>query len=442
MIVTQLIDNLYKGVDEIAQEVSSQEDVRQDVRNEIKEAVGNLSRFKYKLQTNKALELFDENREKDDLDVFVWNNFIRKLPEDDSTFYFTCWLYAECYVYRRLRQFFENFKILGNFDYFHKQKFDALQSSLQPLGDILVITRFKNLSPEEKEMNFHKFLRVDLWGNRNDLSISLGKAVEQNKDNIFEVVESYDSFILSNDSVKVWEHLACEFEEERIVDFVLDNVGMELVSDFLLADFLLEQKLCTKVRFHVKVMPWFISDVTATDFDETIKEMSKVPGPLSDFADKLQGYLKEEKLLLMPKTLFWTWPYEFYEMANVDEKLYNTLQESYLVIFKGDLNYRKLLGDFLWDFTEDFGKCLKGFLPSSVCSLRTIKADLVCGLQPGVAEKLDAQNPKWMYAGEYGVIQFQGEFGLISEELIIFECLPDLKFEDKSLLETMEKEEK
>lgn len=275
---------------------------------------------------------------------------------------------------------------------------------------MFIYFRFEQLSLQEKEKNFHKFLRVDLWGNRNDLSISLGKSVEQKEDNIFEVVNSYDNFILSDHSAKIWEHLACEFEGERIIDFVLDNVGMELVSDFLLADFLLEQKLCTKVRFHVKVMPWFISDVTATDFDETIKEMAKFSCILNDFAAKLQRYIKDGKLVLMPKTLFWTWPYEFYEMARVDEKLYNTLQESYLVIFKGDLNYRKLLGDFLWDFTEDFGKCLKGFLPSSVCSLRTIKADLVCGLQPGVAEKLDAQNPKWMYAGEYGVIQFQGLF--------------------------------
>lgn len=323
MILTQLIDNLYKRFDEIAEEVgTSNEDVKQAVRNELKEAVGCVSRLKYKLQTNKTLELFDENREKDDLDVFAWNNFIRKLSEDESTFYFTCWLYAECYVYRRLRYFFENFKYLGSFDYFHKQKFDALQSSLQPLSDILEITRFKELSPGDKEINFHKFLRVDLWGNRNDLSISLGQAVEKKEDNIFKVVESYDSFILSDDSKKVWEHLAYEFEGERIVDFVLDNVGMELASDLLLADFLLEQKLCTKVRFHVKVMPWFISDVTPTDFDETIKEMSKVPGVLSDFAGKLQRYIKDDKLF------FWTWPYEFHEMAKVNEKLYNPLQES------------------------------------------------------------------------------------------------------------------
>uniref|UniRef100_T1GY00 Sugar phosphate phosphatase n=1 Tax=Megaselia scalaris TaxID=36166 RepID=T1GY00_MEGSC len=119
VILTQLIDNLYKGVDDIARDISEDEEVK-----------------KYQ----KTLELFDENREKDDLDVFVWNNFIRKLPEDANTFYFTCWLYAECYVYRRIKQFFENFKVLGNFDYFHKQKFDALQSSLKPLSDILVIT--------------------------------------------------------------------------------------------------------------------------------------------------------------------------------------------------------------------------------------------------------------------------------------------------------------
>jgi len=38
--------------------------------------------------------------------------------------------------------------------------------------------------------------------------------------------------------------------------------------------------------------------------------------------------------------------------------------------------------------------------------LRTVKADLICGLGEGVAEQLFAKDKEWMLTGEYGVIQF------------------------------------
>lgn len=48
-------------------------------------------------------------------------------------------------------------------------------------------------------------------------------------------------------------------------------------------------------------------------------------------------------------------------MKEINENLYNKLAESHIAIFKGDLNYRKLIGDFTWDYTEDFRTCLRGF---------------------------------------------------------------------------------
>lgn len=47
-----------------------------------------------------------------------------------------------------------------------------------------------------------------------------------------------------------------------------------------------------------------------------------------------------------------------------------------------------------------------GFQPTNVCTLRTIKADLACGLPQGKAEELFAKDKEWMLTGEYGTIQF------------------------------------
>lgn len=49
------------------------------------------------------------------------------------------------------------------------------------------------------------------------------------------------------------------------------------------------------------------------------------------------------------------------------------------------------------------------FRPTNLCSLRTVKADLICELKPGVAEKIAKQDALWMQTGQYGVIHFAKE---------------------------------
>ena len=46
--------------------------------------------------------------------------------------------------------------------------------------------------------------------------------------------------------------------------------GVELYSDLCLADALLHYGLADEVVFHGKPFPWFVSDVTRDDFDETL----------------------------------------------------------------------------------------------------------------------------------------------------------------------------
>lgn len=131
---------------------------------------------------------------------------------------------------------------------------------------------------------------------------------------------------------------------------------------------------------------------------------------LKNAGEKWTNYLKEGKFVLVePTSDFWTGPYEFFRMQTVDQKLFDHLAESQLLIFKGDLNYRKLLGDINWRPETDFPSSLKHFRPTNICSLRTIKADVVSGLKLGKAETLTAKDPKWMQCGKYGTISFAGK---------------------------------
>merc|ERR1711893_465069 len=69
---------------------------------------------------------------------------------------------------------------------------------------------------------------------------------------------------------------------------------------------------------------------------------------------------------------FWTYPHDFSLMRKDDPTLYSQLSEANLLIFKGDLNYRKLVGDLAWSPTDTFVESLQDFNPAPLVSLRTL----------------------------------------------------------------------
>jgi damage-control phosphatase, subfamily III len=90
--------------------------------------------------------------------------------------------------------------------------------------------------------------------------------------------------------------------------------------------------------------------------------------------------------------------------------------KSDLIIFKGDLNYRKLTGDLMWDKTTPFKTAIQDLATSKlpILSLRTCKADVVVGLPEGVNEKLIKTYKEmgndigefWTSSGKWAVISF------------------------------------
>ena len=64
------------------------------------------------------------------------------------------------------------------------------------------------------------------------------------------------------------------------------------------------------------------------------------------------------------------------------------------------------MGDLNWETTATLKTALQRFLPSSIIPLRSAKADVMVGLEPGQAEKVTEQDPEWMVTGQWGVVQF------------------------------------
>ncbi|KAJ7656673.1 DUF89 domain-containing protein [Mycena rosella] len=254
-----------------------------------------------------------------------------------------------------------------------------------------------------------------------------------------EAQAAREEFILRDDQEKVWSHMK-SLTNAR-VDFVLDNVALTVTSaagfevvlftDLVLADFLVTYTPhVSTVVFHPKLIPWFVSDVTPIDFVETINGLldpSFLPAPegmdvehLRNMVERWKRYVDEGIFALSVPTAtplgggssgalaeFWTSPAPYWDMQIHAPQLWSALKGSNLVIFKGDLNYRKLTGDVQWPAWTPFSTAL-GPLAGSfpLLSLRTNKADVVVGVEREIAERLDGSGSKWRVDGRYALISF------------------------------------
>ncbi|XP_030375108.1 damage-control phosphatase ARMT1 isoform X2 [Scaptodrosophila lebanonensis] len=395
VVLTNVIDTLTKDKNELVARYG------ESAREELKIIIGLISRLKYELQTDKPFQQYNG----EEADREIWNHFITHLPDDERSFYRACWLYSECYTYRKLYSFVENSIFIKEFDYFAKVKEHALTSCIE---DILSLSNTTRRTEKSKEV-FEELMKINLWSNRCDV---LASAAYQNErifnSTVLDDVSAIDSFILINNVSEIWKLLDSKpHKKQQVVDIVLDNAGYELFTDFILAEYMIEKGLATKVRFHVKAHPWFVLDTTEADFKWTLQYLSEH----SDYIISLIGkkylqFLDEGKFELAPVSCFWTSPHPFFAMRDIAPELYQKLQESRLIIFKGDLNGRKILSDVCWDTTQDIKTCLRGFLPTNFCLIRTIKAEVLCGLPKGLNESLTQRDPQWMLTGNYGIIHF------------------------------------
>ena len=105
---------------------------------------------------------------------------------------------------------------------------------------------------------------------------------------------------------------------------------------------------------------------------------------------------------------FWCTGYTFWDLHSEAPDLFLHLSRSDLVFFKGDLNHRKLTYDCAAPASTPFDVAIGPMASAAgapkVCSLRTVKSDVVVGLGDDgdrIAEKLDNNEPGWKISGKY-----------------------------------------
>lgn len=255
-------------------------------------------------------------------------------------------------------------------------------------------------------------LQLSLWGNKGDLSHSAGKEKKEEekkteKQDPHKEQKKMAEILVADESDAIWNHLV-EMNKQSSgpvrVDVICDNYGFELITDLVFGEFLLATKLASQVQYHVKKLPWFVSDTTIPDFH---RALDLVNDHVSKFGDKWRKYLDNGKFALNTDP-FWSLPYDFDWMERKAPGLYEKLKMSSLLILKGDLNYRKATGDLEWPHTVPLRTALRSFAPAPLCMLRGLKAEVVVGLKEGVAEEMGRKHEDWMTSGEFAVIQFYG----------------------------------
>ncbi|KAL8713710.1 MAG: hypothetical protein Q9220_002236 [cf. Caloplaca sp. 1 TL-2023] len=441
------------AIDDLHRAVSKCQDVNKV--DEGKSIVEALAKLKYELQHNRPLTLLlDDGRP----DVADYNSELA--ARGNPTWFNVPWLFAECYLYRRLSTFFALSLHWKSYDVFAQQKLSTFKSSRPAVLELAtkyksLITQLDNKGPgvksaqdieEAERVLFTEMCEICLWGNATDLSLLTSLTYEDiQKLQGAEARKRSEKNILVNDLPAAYQSLRAAKEKNphgpRRVDIVLDNAGFELFVDLILAGYLLAAGLATQIVLHPKSIPWFVSDVLPADFASLLNALSdpqtfngmtsgdedkskNASQPLSEketnelafLFEHWSGLHQEGQLMIRPN-LFWTGPGSYWRLPTTAPSLYEDLKESELVIFKGDLNYRKLAGDAMWSPTTAFTEAIGPMGVGSgirTLALRTCKADVVVGLPDGEDERLkgldssgaDAAARKWAWSGKWAVIQF------------------------------------
>lgn len=259
------------------------------------------------------------------------------------------------------------------------------------------------------------FFEVSLWSNKNDLSLSSGDdSISSKVHNLLHSLEDHMKNLIKNETNQIWSFVVelnnkyKETGQTRRFDIILDNTGMEFISDLILADFVLTYNLFDVIYLHAKAYSWFVSDVTLDDFNFVIRNLQRCNSIYIDrFLKRVKSYQEEKKLIFVVSS-YWTLPYSYHEMRRVDNDLYMSLSKSDLILFKGDLNYRKLLGDLDWPHDKPLRIVIQDFFPTSIALLRTLKCDLVADLNEtnSIVKQVSEKDKNWMISGDYGIIQF------------------------------------
>lgn len=255
----------------------------------------------------------------------------------------------------------------NQYDFFATEKKDSLENSREKFIENLNALFSSGTQKELDKQIFRKNIRYCLSANTSDLS-------QLNAKERFDYrVE--DIRILHDDTDILFAYIS-EKKHFKCFDIICDNAGKELFSDLYLACYLLFNNIVEKVVFHLKPYPFFVSDATKEDFGFMMNAITQYGGIES--ARQCKEYIRKGNIEI-DDDAFWASHYCFKDMPH--GKLRSRMRKSDLIIVKGDLNYRRLVEDRDWSYTDSFAKRTRDvFGNAPIFAPRVLKSDVLVGI--------------------------------------------------------------
>ncbi|MFE0179671.1 damage-control phosphatase ARMT1 family protein [Streptomyces olivaceus] len=314
------------------------------------------------------------------------------------------WLWAESHFYRRLLDAVGYFGpgVWRGVDPFRPAKLAELDAP-ETDEELAALDTLADLPAEER---IRALLHGSLWGNRADLGFRLSEGGTGNREQVDAPV--------ADDSDALWSLLPptgptgptgaagpATSTRPRTLCLVADNAGRELVPDLLLVSHLLAEGRVDRAVLHLKPYPYYVSDATPADLLDALRRLAAAGGTAAAYGERLWKALADGRVTVRAHP-FSCAPLPYAEMP---DDLRAEFAAATVTVFKGDLNYRRLVGDRWWPPTTSFADAT-GYFPGPVAALRTLKSDVVTGLTAGTEAALEASGERrWRTSGTHALIQ-------------------------------------
>ena len=337
--------------------------------------------FKLELSKGPIRPLMEQTSDKP-----IWDEDLKRYK--GKTWLEIPWLLAETYFFRRILEivcYFQPGPWQGRDPYQHL-KDREISKALQDF--------IKDYHPETLAANYASFqiaCQDALWGNQSDLS-NLEKYASS------EIPDS-EKYIL-NQSKAAFDYLS---QKSHKIAYLMDNVGKELYFDLALIDFLLTKDFAETITCYLKNQPFFVSDALPKDFLKTVDFLeSSASQKAEDLAHRITMGIKSGRIVLEAPPFLATRRM----FRNMPDGLQKRISKHDLTIFKGDVNFRKLVEERHWDPTTAIEK-VAGYFPTTALILRTQKAELVLGMTKKRYDDFDPYSDNhWQTNGKRGLIAF------------------------------------
>jgi hypothetical protein len=299
------------------------------------------------------------------------------------------WLWSESYFYRLLLQAVGYFGpgAWQGIDPFRPAKLAELDSP-ETDEELAALDDLAGLPAGEQA---RALLHGSLWGNRADLGFRLSAAGGDTR--------AAAPGLVADDSEALWSLLPPS--GGGTLCLVADNAGRELVPDLLLVAHLLAHGHAERAVLHVKPHPYYVSDATTADVVDAVRRLTGAGGAAAAHGRRLWDALAQGRLTVRAHPFFCApLPY-----ADMPGDLRAECAAATVTVVKGDLNYRRLVGDRWWPPVTPFAEVTAHF-PGPVAALRTLKSDVVTGLDAGTEAALTAAgDQRWRTSGTHALIQ-------------------------------------